>query len=256
MKGALQPFEQSVDRASRWLYRGVWAVLVRWFRVPADPPTLPVRPGEQAISFRPAEGFLKYLKFYFWLVLSIIDGAIVFTWLAFSIAIPLVGAITLLPMLFIVIVPDILAYIGIHLRYDTTWYVLTRRSLRVRRGIWIIRETTITFENVQNLTVTQGPLERYFGIGNVVVETAGGGEAQKGPHGSSGTGHTGLIEGISNAAEVRDMILQYVRASNTAGLGDDREPANQKRPEAVGVTWTPAHLALLREIRDASRALA
>ena len=38
-----------------------------------------------------------------------------------------------------------------------------------------MHETTISFENVQNVEVRQGPLQRYFGIADVVVQTAGGG---------------------------------------------------------------------------------
>ena len=69
---------------------------------------------------------------------------------------------------------------ALHLRFDTTWYVMTERSLRIRRGIWVIREMTITFENVQNVKVQQGPLQRFFGISSLVVETAGGGSAEPG----------------------------------------------------------------------------
>ncbi len=229
-------------------------MLVRWFRVPDQPPTLPVPPGETATSFRPAEGFLRYLKFYFWCFLTLFDGIVILVWVVLSIAIPLVGILTFLPMLVIVILPDILAYIAIHLRYDTTWYVVTSRSLRIRRGIWIIHETTITFENVQNLTVMQGRLERYFGIGNVVVETAGGGGKAKEAHGGQVvSGHTGLIEGVNNAAQIRDMILQFVRTSHTGGLGD--EPDHVHRPAQTASVWTAEHLAVLREIRDQAQAL-
>ena len=61
--------KQHVDRASRWIYSGIWAVLVRWFRVPDEPPTIPGGAADVAHSFRPAEGFLRYLKFYFWIAL-------------------------------------------------------------------------------------------------------------------------------------------------------------------------------------------
>lgn len=67
-----------------------------------------------------------------------------------------------------IILPDVVAYVAIHLRFDTTWYVMTERSLRIRRGIWVLHETTITFENVQNVVVNQGPVQRFFGIANVV----------------------------------------------------------------------------------------
>ncbi len=80
-------------------------------------------------------------------------------------------------------------------------YVLSDRTLRIRRGIWIINEVTITYENIQNVSVRQGPLQRYYGISDLVVQTAGGGGA--GPHGEQNLGsHLGLLEGIDNAEDV------------------------------------------------------
>src|SRR5918994_72256 len=102
-----------VERASRWMYRGLWAVLVRWFQVPDRPPTLPVVPGEALESFRPAEGFLRYLKFFFWISLSVFDVALLGGWLILTIALPLAGAILALPVLILAVAPDILAYIAI-----------------------------------------------------------------------------------------------------------------------------------------------
>src|SRR5690606_13139102 len=108
--------------------------------------------------------------------------------------------------------PDVVAYVAIHVRYDTTWYVMTDRSLRIRRGVWIIHETTITFENVQNVRVEQGPVQRHFGIANVVVETAGAPKLSQ--HGQSGAGaNQGVIEGVVDAAGIRDRILARLRQS-------------------------------------------
>jgi membrane protein YdbS with pleckstrin-like domain len=164
-----------------------------------------------------------------------------------------VGAILALPALAIAILPDVLAYIAIHLRYDTTWYVVTDRSLRIRRGIWIIHETTITFENVQNVSVSQGPIQRWFGIANVLVETAGGGSQtqQRHEHGMSSASHQGLIEGIEDATRIRDLLLSRMRRSRSAGLGDDMLATTSARSN-----WTDAHTAVLREIRDTVRQLA
>ncbi|MFG0284114.1 MAG: PH domain-containing protein, partial [Phycisphaerales bacterium JB039] len=190
------------DRAGAWVYRGVWAALADWLLVPREAPTLPAAPGDTIRSFRPAPGFLRYLKFWFWIVLALIDIAITALWLVVLIASPIVG-IALAPLwLIIAIVPDIFAYVGIHLRYDTTWYVLSPRSMRVRRGIWSIQEATITYENIQNVAVTQGPVQRHFGIASVTVQTAGGGGAT-GPHGSSSGGHTTVLEGLENRSEER-----------------------------------------------------
>jgi hypothetical protein len=145
-----------------------------------------------------------------------------------------------------------LAYVAIHLRYDTTWYIISDRSLRIRRGIWIIHETTITFENIQNVMVDQGPLQRFFGIADVVVMTAGGGGGGHGNEGGGmGAGHHGLMEGIDNAPAIRDLIMSRLRRSKAAGLGDEHHQAARQANQ-----FSPAHLAALREIRDAVRQLA
>jgi membrane protein YdbS with pleckstrin-like domain len=244
---------QRSEPLTQWVYQGIWGFLTRWFRVPQKPPTLPVASKKHVESFRPAEGFLRYLKFQFWIVLLLIDLAILVGWIVITAASPVAGAVLAVPALLIAVVPDMVAYIAIHLRYDTTWYVMSDRSLRIRRGIWIIRETTITFENVQNVKVTQGPLQRWFGIGTVLVETAGGGgHTAEAGHGSSSMGsHQGLIEGIANTTEIRDRILQRVRRSRTAGLGDE-----QDTHIAVQPAWKPAHLELLREISGLLRSYA
>lgn len=239
-----------VERASRWIYGGLWGVLVRWFKVPDQPPALPAPSGETMESFRPAEGFLRYLKFLFWIALTAFDVPLIVVWIVVTIRYPVAGAILALPVLFLAIAPDILAYIAIHLRYDTTWYVMTSRSLRIRRGIWLLHETTITFENVQNVEIKQGPLQRYFGIADVHVDTAGGGGGEKaGKHRSlASAGHRGLIEGVSDATRIRDMILARLKHSKKAGLGDEHPTDHQNGG------WTEQHLVLLREIRDLVRA--
>lgn len=247
-----------VEQATRWIYRGLWGVLVRWFRVPDRPPTLPAARGETPFAFQPAPGFLRYLKLQFWILLTIFDGAVALLWLAIAVASPVAGAILLLPAVVVAVVPDIVAYIAIHLRYDTTWYVMTQRSLRIRRGIWVIHETTITFENVQNIKISQGPVQRFFGIADVLVETAGGGSVQAGAHGGAqpGFGHRGLIEGVADAHRIRDLILARLRETRSAGLGDEAEPEAAGGRIAASPAWSAAHRALLREIRDAALRLA
>jgi membrane protein YdbS with pleckstrin-like domain len=181
----------------------------------------------------------------------LIDGALFVLWIILLFNVPL-AAILLLPIFLIVaILPDVLAFVALHLRYDTTWYVMSDRSLRIRRGIWVIRETTITFENVQNVELKQGPLQRHFGFANLIVQTAGGGgaatkEGQTNPH-------VGLIEGVADAQRIRDVIMTRVRRSRRAGLGDERLDEIDSNTRAPG--WSPAHIAVLRAIRDEISAL-
>jgi membrane protein YdbS with pleckstrin-like domain len=238
-----------IDAAAESIYAQVWNIVETWFKVPAHPPSLPAESPDDVKSFRPAAGFLRYLKFIFWIMLAIIDGAILIVWFVILVAIPWLGVLLALPAAAVAILPDIVAYVAIHLRYDTTWYVIGRRSLRIRRGIWIINETTITFENVQNIRITQGPLQRYFGIADLVVETAGGGTST-GPHGETvSNSHVGMIEGIDNAEELRTLVLGRLRKSQTAGLGDEDDD------ERLHSGFSGEHVAILREIRDKLRQL-
>ncbi len=244
----------AADRACEWVYRGVWGAIARDFRVPGEPPTLPVRPGEEIRSTRPAPGYLRYVKLKFWIVLLLMDGLLTALWVVLLVANRTVGLWIFPVYLVVAFVPDVIAYVAIHLRYDTTWYVFTPRSLRIRRGIWIIRESTITFENVQNVAVRQGPLQRRYGIADLHVQTAGGGGGA-GPHGAQpGAGsHHGLIEGVDDAPALRDTIMRFVTASRSAGLGDERDAAPLARPASA--TLTPEHRAVLRDIREAARAI-
>jgi len=179
-------------------------------------------------------------------------------WIAISLAFPIVGAILLAPLIFIVIAPDVIAYVAIHLRYDTTWYVLTDRSLRIRRGIWVIHETTISFENVQNVEVREGPVQRFFGIADVLVQTAGGGGGHggdsEGGKSSSLGGHVVILQVLDNAHDVRDLVLDRVKRTRSAGLGDDRVVPSSAHDDGT-VTFSPALLAVLRDISDITRRL-
>ena len=143
--------------------------------------------------------------------------------------------------------PDIFAYIAIHLRYDTMWYVMTDRSLRCRRGIWVIVEHTITFENVQNVFVKRGPFQTLFGISDIVVETAGSSEKEHQNRFSAG--NQAILEGIDNPQEIRQLIMDRVRASKGGGLGE--HPHEEAGTQAG---WTREHVAVLREILSEVRA--
>jgi membrane protein YdbS with pleckstrin-like domain len=228
----------SGERVGAWIYSGVWGVLAAWFRVPPEPPSLPVPSGGFVESFRPAPEFLQYLKFWFWLGLLWPDVVIAIVWIAIMFAVPWLGLVLLPVAIALAVLPDVVVYVALHLRYDTTWYVVSDRSLRIRRGIWIIHETTITFENVQNVRITRGPVQRAFGLSTLIVDTAGGGENKQ----QSSTGHRGVIEGVTDAERWRDLILQRLRTSRTTGLGEAEGHSRQ--------FGSAAHVAVLQEIRD------
>jgi hypothetical protein len=78
-----------------------------------------------------------------------VDIAIVMVWVVIMAAIPWLGLLLVPVAIFLAVAPDIvtLRRASPPLRHD----VVNRRdrSLRIRRGIWVIHETTITFENAE-----------------------------------------------------------------------------------------------------------
>jgi membrane protein YdbS with pleckstrin-like domain len=231
------------ERAAEWVYRGVWRAVSSLFKVPGTPPELPSLPGDTPRSLHPSRSFLRYLKFYFWVAAVAIDLVILAAWLGIFVANREIGVILALPALALAVLPDIVAYVAIHLKYDTMWYVMNARSLRCRRGIWTIVEHTITFENVQNVHVRRGPLQYCFGIWTIVIETAGATE----PEGANrfAVGNKAIMEGIDDPDQIRDLILERVRRSRGTGIGE--LPGEEAPATAV---WQPEHLRVLREIRD------
>jgi len=114
----------------------------------------------------------------------------------------------------------------VRLDYELRWYMLSDRAIRIREGILTIREKTMALANIQNITIKQGPLQRYLGIADVEVKTAGGGgkasdSDQKGHVGEPM--HVAYFRGVANPEEIRDLVREGVRRQRDAGLGDPDE---------------------------------
>ena len=102
------------------------------------------------------------------------------------------------------------------LDYEQRWYVITDRSLRIREGVLVIHDMTLTYANVQNVVVQQGPLQRAFGIADVRVQTAGGGAVEQPGQRSM---HVGHLRGLQDAARIQAMVVARMKKDG-AGLGD------------------------------------
>ncbi|HYW17625.1 MAG TPA: PH domain-containing protein [Allosphingosinicella sp.] len=58
-------------------------------------------------------------------------------------------------------------------RYRAWGYGMDGDELQVRRGVWTQVHTMVPLDHVQHIDVSQGPLERAFGICSLVLHTAG-----------------------------------------------------------------------------------
>jgi membrane protein YdbS with pleckstrin-like domain len=108
----------------------------------------------------------------------------------------------------------------LRLDFEQRWYLVSDRSLRTREGLLRMHEKTMTFANVQNVSIKQGPIQRLLGIANLQIRTAGGGSGGEEGVESSKDMHIAYLRGISDAVAVREVIRERLQQHRDAGLGD------------------------------------
>ncbi len=148
-----------------------------------------------------------------------------------------------------------ITFAAVRLDWELRWYIVTDRSLRIRAGIWKLQEITMSFANLQQVEVHQGPVQRLLGIADVRVQSAGGGSAPQGKgHDLDDSLHTGVFHGVDNAQEIRDLILDRLRHFREAGLGDPDDHTSHV-PEASTAAPSGDALVAARELLTAARDL-
>lgn len=148
-------------------------------------------------------------------------------------------------------------YALLRLDYDMRWYILSDRSLRIRDGILTVREKTMTFANIQQISIEQNPLQRLLGIMDIKVRTAGGGagggDKTKGEAGKSL--HEAYFRGVADGEEIRAAIQARVRFHRDSGLGDPDEPQPPALPADGDPTMKNPAVAAARAVLSEVRAL-
>jgi uncharacterized membrane protein YdbT with pleckstrin-like domain len=165
-----------------------------------------------------------------WVRFSLINAAVP-PWVRFSLII--LEAISVVAFL----AQFAVTYFALRIGFEMRWYIVTDRSLRIRSGVWSVEELTMTFANIQQITVNRGPLQGLLGIADVQVLSAGGGGGGK-PGEKDSHGHAGRFQGVDNADSIRDLILERLRHYKDAGLGDtdDTPPVLTAAKEVLNET--------------------
>ena len=243
------------------MYERLKSTLLWLLKVPPEPHD-PMGDVHSLRVFRAAPGYLRYITTG-WLLTQaaiLIGGSLILSSLLVAssgsaFASIVVRVLAVLAALVFAAQASI-SFFSLRLNYEMRWYKVTDRSLRIRAGVWNVHEMTMTFANVQNITVSQGPLERLFGISDVKVDTAGGG-GSKGPHGESqGQNlHVATFRGVDNPGEIRDLMLQRLRRLRDAGLGDPDDAATLQGAETLSLfaAFRDEARALRRTVEDTSR---
>jgi uncharacterized membrane protein YdbT with pleckstrin-like domain len=234
----------------------------RVLRIPGDPEP---PPGDESSTrlFQAAPNFYKYLLF-LWAVRTFVFVAILFPAEFIPIAAGLASGAKERGMTFLVvplsavilgmvIVWRLFALALVRLDFEKRWYLVTNRSLRVREGIVHVREMTITFANIQNISISQGPIQRLLGIADLRVDTAGGGPSRSEKKEGGQSLHTVRFRGVNNANEIRTLMTERLRELKDSGLGD-REEVVALRQAPISST-EPAMISALRQLATEAAAL-
>ena len=90
---------------------------------------------------------------------------------------------------------------GTRRRYDSWGYDMSADELHVQHGLWTRVRTVVPFGRVQHIDVAQGPIERRYGVGTLILHTAG--------TRSSAVALPGLA--FADAEAMRDQIRGKIR---------------------------------------------
>jgi putative membrane protein len=77
----------------------------------------------------------------------------------------------------------------------TTFYVLLPDRIEIRTGVFVKRSRTIPFDKIINITCKQNLAQRVFGIGDILIDTAGG------------TPFEVALVGVENHEKVKDLLF-------------------------------------------------
>jgi membrane protein YdbS with pleckstrin-like domain len=244
------------------MYEWLKGIILPLLRIEGSEPHPPAGhgPNDMLRVERADPGFLR-LKLFQWGLYALAWGFAVMVVSTLLLIADVRLVLLVIPLIMFAIAKAATLYVTMRLDYEMRWYVITDRSLMIREGVWNSKEITLTFVNAQNVRVTQGPLERFFGFSTVEIETAGGGSGQEG-----GLTHCARLRGLARPQEVRDLILDRVKGLKTAGLGDPDDvhalvlPTSVRSPalqdgNGPPVTAIAGANALVQDVWDEAKAL-
>ncbi len=247
------------------MYDWMKKIVLKFLKVPPEPDD-PMGDVRSLLVFRASYNFFRY-RFYVWLVKNIFGlmSAVIIGAIAgyeyYPHIVKKFGHTTALWAMLVIVALVVLyslfqtffSYMAMRLDYELRWYKVSDRSLRIREGVGTVREMTMTFANIQNIEIVQGPIQRFFKIADLKVESAGGGGLLAAPQTRNMQEimgfHIAYFRGIDNAEEIRDIMRTRLEKIKTSGLGHEPLPES---PEGTGniVEIPPELLPGLQAIRN------
>ncbi len=177
------------------------------------------RSGEGATIIQPAKAQL--VVWYFeWLMLLVLCGLPLLL-LALLLQDPEVRVLFFV-MFAVLLLVMILSLIWIPLYFHRLRYGIEPDVLRMEKGVLWRKRATVPYSKITNVDITQGPLQRLFGVGKLQVQTAG--------YGGQSGGEAEIVFAGVTAEELdtlRDEIMTRVKrvsassGESAAGAGEE-----------------------------------
>jgi putative membrane protein len=123
-------------------------------------------------------------------------------------------------------------------RYKTLRYRFDDEGVWMSVGVLFKKEVNLAYRRIQDIHLTRGIIQRWFGLATVSVQTASG----------SATAEM-TIEGVLEAEQLRDYL--YAKMRGARGLDEGSHAA---APAASAGAASGEALGILRDIREALRA--
>ncbi len=143
---------------------------------------------------------LKILWIITWAILLVL-GIIFLAVLSIEVSVQVVG-VSILGWI-VIMIPVI---IWIPAAFHALEYYIDDEGVKMKGGVVWKKHVTVPYSKITNVDITQGPLQRYYNIGTIHVQTAGAG-------GKQGEKAELKINGIRKLEEVRNTIIEKVKDS-------------------------------------------
>ena len=163
-------------------------------------------------TFKPSHSFLRYLSMS-WIIWTV-SGTVLSSP---TLLIPdpagryVLGSIW---AVFIVWMICVRLWIGPY--YRSFAYRIDNDAVRMQCGVFWKQDTTVPYNKITNVDVTQGPLQRVYGIGTIHVQTAGAGGAQ-------GAKAEIRLSGIAELDKIKGILVTRLQEHET---GRDENTSN------------------------------
>jgi membrane protein YdbS with pleckstrin-like domain len=111
-------------------------------------------------------------------------------------------------ILFNAIYSSIIALIFIFILAWMKYYILSLEyevgtdSLILKGGVWWKQTRTIPYHKITDVKLLQGPVERYWGVSSIAIQTAGQGQSNL---------PEGKLNGLRDSEKIRSEILKHVK---------------------------------------------